>query len=132
MLKIFLVSIPLITILVLGYLFLSKNYFYAKSYRVGVVEATFILSPAEPVCGTGGSSCVKPMRDYPVDIFRQDNNTKSYSGKTDGNGKFAGGVLPGDYYFFYHTGITSKARKDFTVKAGETVKLQITVDTGIR
>lgn len=140
MLKILLIFLSSATILALGYIILNKNYFSVpvsvnsvKDSRMSIVEATFILSPAKPVCGIGENDCSAPMKNFPVDVFRQGNNVKYYSGKTDENGKLAAILSPGDYYFVYDAGPEGgEIRKNFTVKAGETVKLQITVDTGIR
>lgn len=139
MFKLVLVSLSLGVLLVIGFIFSPEKLFSGNltlpvsTIQTGTVEAVFTLSPAKPVCGISDGDCSAPLKDFPVEVFRQVSNVKYDSGRTDGNGLFTATLRPGDYYLFYSSGIIkSKIRRDFSVKAGDTVKLQVTVDTGIR
>jgi len=85
-------------------------------------------------CQQPGPGCDGPMADYEVTILAKDGTTVVAKTKTDPTGVYTLALPAGDYTILTAAGIypTDRRRNDATVTIGNTTKLDLTEDTGVR
>src|SRR5262249_57137487 len=81
-----------------------------------------------------GSGCSGPMAGYEVTVVAKDGKTVVATTKTDASGVYTFALPAGDYTIFTQRGLraTDLQRNDAHVTIGNTTKLDLTVDTGVR
>jgi len=73
--------------------------------------------------------------DYPLIIFTGDGNTEVKCVTADGNGHYRATLPPGDYVLDVQNRVRRHLRvrpKPFRVLSGQTIRVDITIDAGIR
>src|SRR5262249_18092023 len=81
-----------------------------------------------------GSGCSGPMAGYEVTVVAKDGKTVVATTKTDASGVYTLALPAGDYTIFTQRGIHPENQQptDATVTIGNTTKLDLMIDAGIR
>lgn len=103
--------------------------------RTGVVQGTvwFVGAPCPPRA-TPGPPCDGPYPNYELRILRVSDESVAAVHRTDENGRYMAVLPEGRYMVRTRAGVAADTYEEtrFTVHPGETLTLQLTVDTGIR
>jgi carboxypeptidase family protein len=95
----------------------------------GTVTGTVIIAPCRPVEMPGQPPC--PPRPG-IRVHFDQNSTTRATAVTDAGGTYAASLAPGTYQVWAEGGIVRPAAVSVTIVAGQTVTLNLTVDSGIR
>ena len=95
----------------------------------GTVTGTVVIAPCQPVERPGQPPC--PPRPGIRVLFDQRSTTRA-TAVTDGTGTYVASLAPGTYEVWAEGGIARPAAVPVTVVAGQSVTLNLTVDSGIR
>jgi len=102
---------------------------------MGIVQGTvwFVGAPCPPEV-SGGPPCDGPYPDYELRILRDSDESLAALHVTDENGQYTAVLPSGRYLIRTQAGIAADTFEEtrFTVIPGDTLTLQLTVDTGIR
>jgi hypothetical protein len=85
--------------------------------------------------GTPAPVTAENYADYPLIVLSQDRKTEVTHVTADGSGKYRVELAPGDYVLDVQRRPRGRVRatpQPFTVVSGQTVRVDIDVDTGIR
>jgi hypothetical protein len=101
----------------------------------GTVQGTvwFVGAPCPPELSQG-PPCDGPYPDYQLRILRDSDESLAAFHVTDANGQYTAVLPAGRYLIRTRAGIAADTFEEtrFTVIPGDTLTLQLTVDTGIR
>ena len=85
--------------------------------------------------GTPAPATTENYGDYPLIVLSQDRKTEITRVTVDGNGDYRVELPPGDYVLDVQRRPRSRIRttpRPFTVVSGQTVRVDMDVDTGVR
>ena len=83
--------------------------------------------------GAGGDQqSVRRRPDYEVVVYHRDGKKVAARTRTDENGMYSKELPAGSYVIITQNGIQTRETVKVTVRAGETVALDLRIDTGVR
>jgi hypothetical protein len=101
----------------------------------GILSGRVVGGPASPIEGIPGAGEPKPVPGVELSV-RREAGGEALTLTTDGQGEFRENLAAGGYRVDLATPLTTGFTKDLprtvTVAAGQTTRLEITLDTGIR
>lgn len=106
----------------------------AKTVKEGTLFIIFRRGPISPICILG-QPCDAPAVNFPFQIRQKESSETVLSAKSDKEGRYQIQLKSGQYFLEYQPHQIEKFSlkdQEFTMIAGQTTPLNISIDTGIR